>query len=152
MSAETCSFRLECNVKVEKHDLKGSLLWSHQGHNLVVDLGINFCRDLIGGDISKDPTHIAVGTGNSVPNASDTQLDIEVFRKIITARIKADKKITFQLFIDTDEANGNTLEEAGLFNENNGLSTMWARFVFAPVVKDALSTLTITWELSLAAI
>lgn len=141
------------NVYIQVLDAKSKrLIKAIKGHNLVVLNGRNLTRDLLGGDFNRDPNIIAVGTDNTAVTDGDTALGTEVFRNLITARIQGSSKITYQLFISDTQANGNTLVEAGLINERNGADTLFARIVFAPIVKTGAVTVTITWEVNLTSV
>ena len=113
--------------------------------------GLNIIRDLLGGDLNEEPTDIAVGTDNTVVATTDTALGIEVFRNQITRRLDSAQQITFQLFISTSQANGNTLVEAGLIRVKNQVDRMFSRIVFAPIVKTSSVSVTITWTITLVA-
>jgi len=96
---------------------------------------LNDIRDNAKARIGTNFTHGAAGTGTATPAASDTTLGTEVFRD---ARDEFDdapsNTVTTQLRILTTEANGNTLAEAGWFNQNSG-GTMWSRNTFTAINK-----------------
>ncbi len=137
-------------IEVREGD-HGPVIATQQRHNLVVNNGLDIIRDLLGGDLNEEPTDIAVGTDNTVVTATDTTLAVEVFRNQITRRIDNNQSITFQLFISTTQANGNTLTEAGLIRVKNGADRLFARIVYAPIVKTVSVSVTITWTITLAA-
>lgn len=130
------------------HAATGTVLRDYWTPNKIVDAGLNLVRDLMANS-SQAPTHIAVGTDNTAPLAVDTVLGTEVFRNFITRRIPVDKKITFQLFLATGDANGNTLEEAGIFNRS-AAGDMLSRVTYAPITKTVAISATLTWEITLA--
>lgn len=146
------NIRISSNVLIEVHDAAGNLLREERIHNLVVDTGLNSIRDLLGGT-GMEPTHIAVGTnGNPVLSTDTSSQTGEVFRKAITRRVAANKKITFQLFIDTTEANGNTLRDCRLSNNAAPFGgDLYARGTYTSIVKDSLTSVTITWDVNLEA-
>ncbi len=137
-------------IEVREGD-DGPVIDRREGHNLVVNDGLNIIRDLLGGDLNEDPTDIAVGTDNTPVVASDATLGLEVFRNQITRRLDGAQEITFQLFISTTQANGNTFVESGLIRLKNGVDRMFARIVFAPIVKTISVSVTITWTITLTA-
>lgn len=116
--------------------------------NKIIDTGLDLVRDLILNS-NVAPTHIAVGTDATAPLATDTILGTEVFRNIITRRISASKKATYQLFLDTGDANGNTLVEAGIFNRSSA-GDMLSRVTFTAIVKTVSITATLTWDITLS--
>lgn len=62
-------------------------------------------------------TYGAVGTGTTAPQNSDTQLETELFRKLIASVSYTANVITIRTFYTTAEANG-ALREFGLFGED----------------------------------
>ena len=113
--------------------------------NLITDVGLDHMRDLLAGDIFF-MTHMAVGTGVTLPSVSDTVLETEVFRNLIARRVPTAENLRMQMFIGTGDANGNTLAEAGIFNAASG-GTMFSRVLLAPtIVKTGAISVTLTWD------
>lgn len=94
-------------------------------------------------------TYCAVGTGTNAPAANDTQLQTELFRKVISVAAYNSNVATFTTFFNTAEGNG-TLRELGLFGDlatataNTG--TLYARTGINKT-KTSSDTLTIEWSL-----
>lgn len=126
----------------------GKVLRDEWNDNKIVLAGLDLVRDLLAGS-NTAPTHIGVGTSATAPAAGDTALGVEVFRNWITRRIPDPQKITFQLFLGTGDANGNTLVEAGIFNQDTG-GDMLSRVTFAGIVKTVAITATLTWEITIS--
>jgi len=140
------------NIKIVVKDIEGNILSEQVGHNLVTNAGRNLIRDFLLSDRNKQPTNMAVGTGTTAAAVGDTALVTEVYRDSITLRTSEAYKATFQLFIPEDSANGNTLTEAGLFSVANGISTLYARFIFASSIpKTSANSVTITWDITITA-
>lgn len=116
--------------------------------NQITNDGLDLVRDILGGN-NTAPTHIAVGTDATAPVIGDTALVTEVFRNDITRRIRTAQKITFQLFLGTGDANGNTLVEAGIFNRF-AAGDMLSRVTFAAIIKTSAITAILTWEITLS--
>ena len=136
-------------LEIEVRDAKTDRLIRHDLiKNKVVDTGLDLVRDLMLGN-NFAPTHIAVGTNNTAPVAGDTTLNTEVFRNVITRRIVASKQAKFQLFITSSEANGNTLVEAGIFNQAT-VGDMLSRVTFTDIIKTSALTVTLTWTITLS--
>jgi len=149
---ERPSIAIGCNVMIEVRDGDtGPVIARQEGHNLVVNEGLDIIRDMLGGDLNEEPTDIAVGTDNTAVVATDTTMGLEVFRNQITRRLDSAQQITFQLFISTTQANGNTLVEAGLFRVKNQVDRLFARIVYLPIVKTVSVSVTYTWQVTLAA-
>lgn len=108
---------------------------------MMLTAGLNAIRDFIYGDAITAPTHIAVGTGTTAVQASDTTLETEILpdgsnRKTITTRTKPnDKKVRLQTQITAAEANGQTLTELGAVNAASG-GTLFNRIVYVAINKD----------------
>ncbi len=99
--------------------------------SLFLDREIETVRD----DIDTITTHGAVGDDSTTPTPGDTTLANEVFR---SARDDVDKsasgKIIVSLEISSGEANGNSIEEFGWFNDPSA-GTMWVRDLLTPITK-----------------
>ena len=74
-------------------------------------------RNIYYGDADAVPTHVAMGTGTTTVDASDTAMETEVFRKVIDSRSKTGSaKVRFQGTLSAAEGNGTTFTEIGVFN------------------------------------
>ncbi len=96
-------------------------------------------------------TYCAVGTDATAPEAVDTHLGAELFRKLVSVRSVAANVATFQTFFTTTEANGE-LREAGLFG-GDASSTPDTGTLFSKLAinrtKSASDTLTLTWSITI---
>lgn len=91
---------------------------------------------------SETVTHLAVGTDNTTPTADDVSLGNEVYRVENTDRDNRGRDLWTSTFLDTSEANGNTLREIGLVTESsNGIFVN--RSLISEVVKNNRKTVTI---------
>jgi len=124
----------------------GKLLQVSCGHNTVVDTGLELIGDVMLG-LSLAPMYIAVGTDNTAVTTSDTALGTEVFRNVITRRNGATgQRMIYQLYLDTDDANGYTLREGGIFVASSG-GVMLSRVLLSPTItKTVAVTATLTWK------
>lgn len=136
------------NVTICKIDAAtGRIVGVVRRHNLVPTAGRNLLRDFLAGDGPAALSHVALGTGTTTPAATDTALQAEVFRDVITQRIKDTAKLTVKYYLGTQYANGYTLAEAGLFNAATG-GVMYARVTFPPDAKTVSQAWTFTWDLT----
>ena len=97
-------------------------------------------------------SHIAVGTGTTAADNTQTALVTEIGRQSTTASIGTTTVTNDTLIHEVVLAAGTgtgALTEAGLFNASTE-GTMVARTVFAVVNKLAADTLTLTWKLVIA--
>lgn len=91
-------------------------------------------------------TYGAVGTGTTAPQNSDTQLETELVRKLISSTSYASNVITIRTFFTTSEANG-SLKEFGLFGENaSGTQDSGTLFQRVNIDKTKTSAKTLTVE------
>lgn len=93
-------------------------------------------------------THLALGTdGASGTTASDSDLNTRVYSTAVTDHADNGKELLCSTFLDSNEGNGNTFDELGLFtgdpaNLANADVFMLNHSTFAGVSKDSSSTVT----------
>jgi hypothetical protein len=117
--------------------------------NIVTDVGLAELARIVNGEalLTGVAWTIAVGTSTTTPVAGDTGLGASVFSAVITSRSRSSTSISFKLFIDTTQANGNTLTEAGLFHD--GVNVDHA-LLSASIAKTSSKNVTITVQLTLS--
>ena len=94
-------------------------------------------------------SHFAVGTGDTEPAAGNTELNNEVFRNTIRESSVAGNAVEATAFLDTAEANGNTLVEFGLLSSDTGGSDLlWNHSLISEITKDDETTAEITATLT----
>jgi hypothetical protein len=117
--------------------------------NLVILTGRNLIRDFLFGDPVSGLTHMAVGTDTSDPSV--TPGITEVFRKQLTSKVKADAKLTVDMYLSSQEANGNVLTSAALFGNGatntGGTGTQYNKIIHDAITKDNSVAVTYTWDL-----
>lgn len=118
--------------------------------NIVVNAGRDRVAEIIAGDSTAVPTHVAIGTGSSAALATDTALVTEVDRNALAASTATAGVITFRGFFSKSEANGNTIAEMGLFDQSSG-GTMFCRTVLdSTIAKTSTISITVTWTWTFA--
>jgi hypothetical protein len=136
------------NVVIHIRDSRTAKLLEEQRiHNLVVNSGLTFIRDLID-ETQQGISHFATGISSAAVAPEDTTLGNEAYRNSVSAREKVDYEITHRCFVAPSAANGSTLYEAGLFNgadSSPGQSTMFSRVVHDPIIKTISITITYAW-------
>ena len=145
------------NLHVEVYD-QGHLAYEERVQNLVPQTGRNVVRQLLlrpqpQSTTGFAPTHIAVGTDNTAPHDTDTTLGAELAggRFVILNRYAKSNASSYQIFIDTDELNGNTLREGGLFdNPTIDSGNLIAHSTFTPIAKTISIQVVLTWDLNIA--
>jgi hypothetical protein len=117
--------------------------------NLVILDGRNLIRDFLYGDPVTGLTHMGVGTDTSDPAVTPTIT--EVFRKVFTDKVKADGKLTVDMFLSSQEANGSTLTSAAVFGngatDTAGSGTQYNKILYDPISKTVDLSVTYTWDL-----
>ena len=104
-----------------------------KARNLVVTVGMAFVGGML---IDKDSDHDiglvkgAIGTNDTTPALSDTQLGTEVARKTITSRSRTGNEITCSTFFTAAESSYN-LKEAGIFGSALATETANSGKLFA---------------------
>jgi len=85
-----------------------------QEKNKIVQSGLNFLAKILANQQTNDvPVHCLLGTGTTAPAATDTKLQNEVLRKVVSAKQVQANLIRFRTFWLANEANG-TWAEFGL--------------------------------------
>lgn len=94
---------------------------------------------------------VALGTGNTAPANSDTQLATESYRNNAASLTYADNIAYITGFFTATETSG-TFAEAGLFIDGTGSANTGQLFsrVLVAVTKTTLQTLTIDWVLTIS--
>ncbi len=136
------------NVLIEARNVEtGQVIFRDRRHNLAVLAGRNLIRDALAGDPVAGLSHFAVGTGSTSVTPTDTTLQAEVLRQPIQTKTKDTAKLQIVHYLSSTEANGNTLTEAGLFNDPVA-GTMYARVTHSGIVKSPAVAITYTWDLT----
>jgi hypothetical protein len=123
----------------------GEILEEYTDNNLVVDLGKTNVAKLLGGDVDGAKiAKIAVGTGSLAPDVADSALT-DMFSKAIDGVTYPDtNSALFSWTLGTDDANGLTLTEFGLLNDNDVLC---ARKVRSGIDKTNAISLIGSWKI-----
>ena len=105
-------------------------------HNLIVDSGRNYARDILVGRVTGtvNINYVALGSSNTAVSSSQTQLVSEQFRKAVTSFSAGStgQGIT-TVYIATGEATAFTINEIGWFAQGTSTAnsgTMIARVLY----------------------
>lgn len=142
------------NVTIVGRRKSGEEVYRFSTRNRIVQTGRNVIRDLLGG-VGYPPNYFAVGIDGTAVDDTQTALLNECFRNLVTRKYTSNSLITFQFYLDTDEAIGYTLQEVGMFAGAHVMTAplggiMVARAVMAPFYKSGDVALTITWEVPIS--
>jgi hypothetical protein len=101
---------------------------------VLTDTAVQKIVDFLRNNAGNPPSHIAIGTDNTSPNASDTSLIAEVTRKSIEETSNDTISVTFSVILLSTESNGNSLKEVGLINAATD-GDLYSRFTHAAIDK-----------------
>lgn len=130
-------------LKVTKVDLDGSTY--HEYSNNVMTNGKVILAKFISNQKPGAVSHMAVGTGETAVDVSQSALDSEVFRKQVASAINQDNVAIIDCVYGQGEAVG-SLREAALYTEEG---TMFARALITED-KGIYQELTISWEITVS--
>lgn len=106
-----------------------------------------------GQTVDEEASHLALGNdSSSTPSSGDTALNNEVFRKSVTDHADNGTELLCSTFVSSEEANGYTLEELGLYTDDGtGSDILLNHSTFSAVTKDSSKTVTFDVTLSFSA-
>lgn len=141
-------------VMVLRDGVTGRIKERSQFKNMFVTAGKESLASALIGNTANNQgiiTYCALGTGTTAPALTDTDLQTELARKLISVRTVSGKVATFQTFFTTSEGNG-TLREAGLFGDDAstipGSGTLFCRAAINRT-KSSADTLTLSWAVTI---
>ena len=145
--------KININVKATFENIKTGEKTIIKKHNVSCTAGIESVASRLVGSTDKGIiTYMALGTGSTTPNASDTTMDTELFRKLVSIRTVSGAVASFRTFFNSSEGNG-TLVELGLFGDDAtsiaDSGTMYAH-VAINKTKTSSETLTVDWSATVA--
>lgn len=118
----------------------GKVLEREKVHNLIVNTGKERVAKLIGNTESSLSAfgYIAIGTGSTAPNASDTSLETEVTRASGSPSYEASYKCIFEKTFEFGSGESYSITEAGVSDGASETgSTLLDRFTFSAKAVDA---------------
>lgn len=149
------AIKIKGEVEIVCRDAKtGKIKWIERTHNMFVTAGKNNLAAALAGSAVANKgkvTYCALGGGTTAPALSDTKLETEIGRKLVSVRSAALNVATFQTFFTTSECVG-TLREAGLFGDD-ATATADSGVLFCRTAinrtKSSSDTLTLTWTVTI---
>ena len=133
------------NITVFSGD--GNIKSSIDLDNLVVTTG----RDWLADRSVSNPTamsHMATGTGTTIPVLADTTLETELARVSLSSSSSLDNTATFTAAFNAGVSTG-ILTEAGILNAATG-GTMLCRTTFPVINIQAADSISITWTITIS--
>ena len=119
--------------------------------NIIVNVGFDFIADAIGKEVGRPAamSHIAIGSGTTAPDATQTALVSEITRLAATyAHTAGTKTFSFQATFGAGVGTG-AITEAGVLNASTG-GILFDRVTFAVVNKGADDTMTATFTFTMS--
>lgn len=134
-------------LQIQHMDVNGNILKITNAPNVITYDARTIMTYLIAGNnlTSKYLKYLKVGTDNTVPSRSDTALIALVDSVAVTYTFPNIDRVVFEAILpNVTPANGNTLREAGLFNED---AQMFARQSHGDIAKTAAIQLKYIWTI-----
>lgn len=136
------SFRLYANIDLKVHDAEGNLKDQRTFHNLICTAGKQKLLATASQKYIKDFAYIAIGTGTTAANATDTALVTEVARSLAT--LSNPDANTYQAQVTFGAGTGTgAITEVGLLDASS-TGDLLMRQVFSAVNKLSADSLTVT--------
>ena len=144
------NLKVKGDLEIVVRDKDGKVKDNRQVNNLVVNTGLNYIASRIISNVENVMSHMAIGTGTTAPNASDTALvSIAGARETIDSLSITDNAIKYTAIFEAGNQSGD-ITEAGIFNALTG-GSMLCRTTFSAVTKESNDTLTIAWTITVSA-
>lgn len=135
-------------VKITGHvkvKLNGEVI--REGHNLVVNAGLDLIASLLAGSGSI-PSYAGIGTDSSDPTAAQTALVGQVRRVAITSIAAVNNTVTVAADFTGTNVGTESIKEFGVFNAATA-GTMLARFITSTISFAVGDTLQLEWSINI---
>jgi hypothetical protein len=127
-------------VKVKALDADGNVLQEDTINNLITTAGKNLLAKALRESTDCEIKYIAIGSSNTAPSTSDSQLGSETFRKAVTSQVAGSSGVTItNLYVAPEEAVG-TIEEIGFFSGSTASATTNSGTLYARVLYSRTKT------------
>lgn len=144
------SLKLRGDLSIVVKDKNGNVKVERKEKNLIVNTGLAFICSRMTDAADSVMSHMAVGSDNSTPTATDTDLgSILGVREALDSTVHSDNTVTYVSSFESGEGTG-AVTEAGIFNAISA-GTMLCRTTFSVVNKGADDSMVITWTITLSA-
>lgn len=127
--------------------INGELVEDYTDDNLVVMLGKKDVARLLGGDaFGKKISKVQAGTSSTAPDLTDTGITNPFTKAITSATYPTDNQVVFNWVLESTEANGMTIAEFGLLNDDN---ILFARKIRTPIQKVDPMVIVGAWKITI---
>lgn len=146
------------NLQITLKDASGEVVASRAVKNLVVNEGLAYIASRMVGTDKAVMTHMQVGNGTTVPQATDNETTFDTgsltgtTRKslTVTGGTVSGASVTYSAEFGAGEAVG-PITEAGIMNAGSGACDLLCRTKFDVVNKGTSDTMIINWTVTLQA-
>jgi hypothetical protein len=117
--------------------------------NLVVTVGKGYIANRMSANVTNIMSHMAIGSGNTAPTTSDTIIEAELARVVLSVAggTPSQNTVTYSATFPAGTGTG-ALTEAGVLNAAN-VGTLLCRTVFPVINKQAADVIAISWVVSI---
>lgn len=165
MMRNHAQFKIKDNVKVYGFDAKKIKTYKDylklknkekylvvEGKNLIVNVGLNFIKDLLTATVTGSITHCGVGSNSTAAAATDTDLNTAIGSRLaITNRYSGGTGIAkFDTFYASGDNNGTWLET--IIATASAGANAFARKIIGSFVKSSSNTAVVGWTITITAI
>ena len=144
------NIQLKGHINIKLFDENSQLKQEIDKDNVVVTVGKNYLAAWLAAASQAGPfmQYIALGTGTTPANSSDTTLETELTTRV-AGTISNSTNVWQNQATFGPGVNTGAITESGLFSDSSG-GTLLARQVFAVVNKAAGDTIVFTWQITLS--
>jgi len=136
--------RLKGTVTLLKFNKKGEIVEETRLNNLLVNTGLEYAAKLLNGVSTSPFQYIAIGSGSTSPQTTDTALESEVDRTVANTSYESPYKAKFTAIFNFTSFT--TIREAGIFNDSSG-GNLLSRVTFAAKSFNAGESLGVSWTI-----
>ncbi len=141
------NIKVKGNLKIVQFDEHNKIKDVREIPNLVVTVGKGYIAERMTTNTTVIMSHMAAGSQNTAPVASETALGTELGRVALDSTTANANTVAYVATFPAGVATG-SLTEAGIFNANaNG--TMLCRTQFNEINKSASDAIVITWNINI---
>lgn len=133
-------------LHIEKFDENNNLVEAIDVPNLVVSIGKEHVAERMVSDTESKMSHMAIGSGLTVPATGNTTLGTELGRVSLLSSIRSGSNVTYTATFGAGVGTG-AITEAGIFNDSAS-GSMLCRTTFPVITKDAAQTIAISWTVT----
>lgn len=146
MKLNSKNIKMTGDLIVRKFDEQLNLLEQIEVNNLVVTTGKEYIAQRIASNDIDVMSHMAIGSNNTTASLGNTQLIAQLGITPIDSVDVLGTVVTYSATFAPGVGTGNIVE-AGIFNSDTS-GTMLCRTTFPVIVKEATTTISITWNIS----